>query len=136
MIIHSAAQPSHDWAKTNKKESQSEPNNWLQRIKLWWAEFSLQTKLLAITTVVVSLIMTSITFFTLNGIQRDAGMNDTRYARDLGLLLSGNVTELVAKKRDKKLVVLTAGWLGRARLIDNVSVDLNKKIVDKDKMEN
>ncbi len=43
---------------------------------------------------------------------------------------------LPAKKRDKRLVVLTAGWLGRARLIDNVSVDLKKKIVDKDKMEN
>tara|TARA_Y100001968_G_scaffold163334_2_gene149330 strand:+ start:1146 stop:3062 length:1917 start_codon:yes stop_codon:yes gene_type:complete len=47
--------------------------------------------------------MTLITFFVLNGIQRDAGMNDTRYARDLGLLLSGNVTELVAKKQDREL---------------------------------
>ena len=26
-------------------------------------------------------------------------MNDTRYARDLGLLLSGNVTELVANNQ-------------------------------------
>ena len=29
-------------------------------------------------------------------------MNDTRYARDLGLLLSGNVTELVANNQKKK----------------------------------
>ena len=77
--------------------------SWLEKLNLWWADFSLQTKLLAITTLVVSLMMTGITFFVLNGIQRDAGMNDTRYARDLGLLLSGNVTELVAKGKDKEL---------------------------------
>ena len=41
--------------------------------------------------------------FALNSIQRDAGMNDTRYARDLGLLLSGNVTELVANNQKKEI---------------------------------
>ncbi len=81
----------------------SEPSNWLKNVRIWWAEFSLQTKLLAITTLLVSLLMTGITFFVLNGIQRDTGINDTRYARDLGLLLSGNVTELVANGRDKEL---------------------------------
>ena len=71
-------------------------NYWMNRLLTWWSGFSLRTKLLAIATLVVSLLMTGITFFALNSIQRDAGMNDTRYARDLGLLLSGNVTELVA----------------------------------------
>ncbi len=79
------------------------PKSMWRRIFLWWSEFSLQTKLLAITTLVVSLMMTGITFFVLNGIQRDAGMNDTRYARDLGLLLSGNVTELIAQGREKEV---------------------------------
>ena len=46
--------------------------------------------------------MTGITF-ALNSIQRDAGMNDTRYTRDLGLLLSGNVTELVANNQKKEI---------------------------------
>ena len=78
-------------------------DKWWGKVNLWWAEFSLQTKLLAITTLVVSLMMTGITFFVLNGIQRDTGMNDTRYARDLGLLLSGNVTELVANDKQKEL---------------------------------
>ena len=64
-------------------------NFWSKRILTWWSGFSLRTKLLAIATLVVSLLMTGITFFALNSIQRDAGMNDTRYARDLGLLLSG-----------------------------------------------
>ena len=85
---------------------ESEPGGergWLERIRAWWAEFSLQTKLLAVATLVVSLMMTGITFFALNGIQRDAAMNDTRYARDLGLLLGGNVSELVAEGRDREL---------------------------------
>ena len=73
----------------------------------WWAEFSLQTKLLAVATLVVSLMMTGITFFALNGIQRDTALNDTRYARDLGLLLAGNVSELVAEGRDRELANVT-----------------------------
>ena len=78
-------------------------NYWINRFLAWWSGFSLRTKLLAIATLVVSLLMTGITFFALNSIQRDAGMNDTRYARDLGLLLSGNVTELVANNQKKEI---------------------------------
>ena len=78
-------------------------NYWINRLLDWWSGFSLRTKLLAIATLVVSLLMTGITFFALNSIQRDAGMNDTRYARDLGLLLSGNVTELVANNQKKEI---------------------------------
>ncbi len=76
---------------------------WWESIDSWWSGFSLRTKLLAIATLVVSLIMTGITFFALNSIQKDAGMNDTRYARDLGLLLSGNVTELVANNQKNEI---------------------------------
>ena len=69
-------------------DSESMNNNyWINRLLAWWSGFSLRTKLLAIATLVVSLLMTGITFFALNSIQRDAGMNDTRYARDLGLSL-------------------------------------------------
>ena len=85
------------------EQSVSEENTWLEKLSLWWSEFSLRSKLLAIATLVVSFIMTIITFFALSSIQRDAGMNDTRYARDLGLLLSGNVTELVANGQDREL---------------------------------
>ncbi len=77
--------------------------NILEKINLWWARFNLRSKLLAFGTLVVSFIMTLITFFALSSIQKDAGMNDTRYARDLGLLLSGNVTELVAKNQTREL---------------------------------
>ena len=74
-----------------------------EKINLWWSRFNLRSKLLAFGTLVVSFIMTLITFFALSSIQKDAGMNDTRYARDLGLLLSGNVTELVAKNQTREL---------------------------------
>ena len=95
-----------EWAQNNNNKQPPNQTNWWHRISLWWGAFSLRTKLLAITTLVVSLMMTGITFFTLNGIQRDAGMNDTRYARDLGLLLSGNVTELVAEGRNNELATV------------------------------
>ena len=75
----------------------------LEKITLWWSRFNLRSKLLAVGTLVVSFIMTLITFFALSSIQKDAGMNDTRYARDLGLLLSGNVTELVANNQTREL---------------------------------
>lgn len=79
---------------------------WLAALRRWWAEFSLQTKLLAVATLVVSLLMTGITFVALNDIQQDARMSDTRYARDLGLLLSANVTPLVAQGNDRELATV------------------------------
>ena len=92
-----------DWALPQPGGPDPGSDGLWRRIVAWWAEFSLQTKLLAVATLVVSLVMTGITFLALNGIQRDAVMNDTRYARDLGLLLAGNVTELVAQEQDREL---------------------------------
>ncbi len=51
---------------------------------------------MAAATLVVSLIMSGLTFWAVNSIQQDARMNDTRFGRDLGLLLAANVTPLVA----------------------------------------
>ena len=82
------------------------PLSWWQRLGRWWAEFSLQTKLLAAATLVVSLVMAAIAFFALNGIQADVRMSDTRFARDLGLLLSANVTPLVAEGNDRELAAV------------------------------
>jgi two-component system, OmpR family, sensor histidine kinase NblS len=65
-------------------------------IASWWSEFTLQTKLLAVATLVVSLVMSGLTFWAVNTIQQDARMNDTRFGRDLGLLLAANVAPLVA----------------------------------------
>ncbi len=61
----------------------------------WWSEFTLQTKLMAAATLVVSLIMSGLTFWAVNTIQQDARVNDTRFGSDLGLLLAANVAHLV-----------------------------------------
>ena len=62
----------------------------------WWSEFTLQTKLLAVATLTVSLFMSGLTFWAVNTIQQDARFNDTRFGRDLGLLLAANVAPLIA----------------------------------------
>lgn len=64
-------------------------------IARWWSEFTLQTRLMAAATLVVSLIMSGLTFWAVNTIQQDARLNDTRFGRDLGLLLAANVSPLV-----------------------------------------
>ncbi|MDX2239604.1 MAG: ATP-binding protein [Leptolyngbyaceae cyanobacterium bins.302] len=75
--------------------------NLLQKIRStiahWWSEFTLQTKLMAVATLVVSLLMSGLTFWAVNTIQQDARMNDTRFGRDLGLLLAANVTPLIGE---------------------------------------
>ena len=76
----------------------------LAALRQWWSEFTLQAKLLALSTLVMSLIMTGFTFFCLSSIQADARLSDTRYARDVGLLLAANVTSLVAEGQDRQLI--------------------------------
>jgi len=68
-----------------------------QVISRTWAEFTLQTRLMAAVTLVVSLIMSGLTFWAVNTIQQDARLNDTRFGRDLGLLLAANVAPLIAE---------------------------------------
>ncbi len=51
---------------------------------------------MAAATLVVSLLMSGLTFWAVNTIQQDARMNDTRFGRDLGLLLAANVEPHVA----------------------------------------
>ncbi|HIK30886.1 MAG TPA: HAMP domain-containing protein [Oscillatoriales cyanobacterium M59_W2019_021] len=66
-------------------------------VKRWWSEFTLQTKLMALATLMVSLVVSGFTFWAVNTIQQDARLSDTRFGRDLGLLLASNVTQLIAE---------------------------------------
>lgn len=50
---------------------------------------------MAAATLVVSLIMSGLTFWAVNTIQQDVRLNDTRFGRDLGLLLAANVAPLI-----------------------------------------
>ena len=55
--------------KNNINDNEEMNNNyWINGLLEWWSGFSLRTKLLAIATLVVSLLMTGITFFALNSI--------------------------------------------------------------------
>ncbi|NJR51798.1 MAG: HAMP domain-containing protein [Leptolyngbyaceae cyanobacterium CSU_1_3] len=69
----------------------------------WWSEFTLQTKLMAAATLVVSLIMSGLTFWAVNTIQQDARLSDTRFGSDLGLLLAANVAPLVGEDNRTEL---------------------------------
>ncbi len=66
-------------------------------VQRWWSEFNLQTRLMAAATLAVSLLMSGLTFWAVNTIQRDAQLVDTRFGRDLGLLLAANVTPFIAR---------------------------------------
>jgi two-component system, OmpR family, sensor histidine kinase NblS len=66
-------------------------------IRHWWMEFTLQTKLMGAATLVVSLIVSGLTFWAVNTIQADARINDTRFGRDLGLLLAANIAPQLAE---------------------------------------
>uniref|UniRef100_B8HP16 histidine kinase n=1 Tax=Cyanothece sp. (strain PCC 7425 / ATCC 29141) TaxID=395961 RepID=B8HP16_CYAP4 len=70
----------------------------LAMLSRWWSEFNMQTRLMVAATLVVSLLMSALTFWAVNSIQQDARFNDTRYGRDLGLLLAADVAPLVAKQ--------------------------------------
>jgi two-component system sensor histidine kinase NblS len=72
-------------------------------IARWWSEFTLQTRLMAAATLVVSLIMSGLTFWAVNSIQQDARLNDTRFGRDLGLLLAANVAPLISEDNRTEL---------------------------------
>jgi hypothetical protein len=64
-------------------------------IARWWSEFTLQTKLMAAATLVVSLIMSSLTFWAVNTIQQESNINDTRFGSDLSILIASNAAPLI-----------------------------------------
>ena len=52
---------------------------------------------MAAATLIVSILMSALTFWAVSSIQQDARLQDTRFGQDLGLLLSANVAPLVAE---------------------------------------
>jgi len=58
---------------------------------------------MAAATLVVSIVMSGLTFWAVNTIQMDARLNDTRFGSDLGLLLAANVAPLVNEENRTEL---------------------------------
>ena len=77
----------------------------------WWKDFTLQTRLMAAATLVVSLVMSSLTFWAVNTIQLDARLNDTRFGRDLGLLLASNTAPLVESQQLDELALFSRRFM-------------------------
>nr|AHB35170.1 hypothetical chloroplast protein 26 [Neoporphyra perforata]AHB35378.1 hypothetical chloroplast protein 26 [Neoporphyra perforata]AIA19750.1 hypothetical protein [Neoporphyra perforata]AIA19959.1 hypothetical protein [Neoporphyra perforata]AIA20377.1 hypothetical protein [Neoporphyra perforata] len=69
-----------------------------QSLKKWWSDITLQTRLMAMTTLMVSLLMSSLTFWTLTNIQQETRLIDNRFGKDLSLLLSVNITPILEAK--------------------------------------
>ncbi|MGQ9865079.1 MAG: two-component system sensor histidine kinase NblS [Pseudanabaenaceae cyanobacterium] len=88
-----------------------------QGLQRWWAEFSLQTKLMTVLTLLVSLVMSGITFWAVNDIQTDARLNDTRFGRDLGLLLAADTAPLVAERNLEEVARLSREFYDRSSSI-------------------
>ncbi len=65
---------------------------------------------MAVATLVVSLLMSGLTFWAVNTIQQDARLNDTRFGRDLGLLLAANVAPLVNENNRTELARFTSSF--------------------------
>jgi two-component system, OmpR family, sensor histidine kinase NblS len=86
-------------------------------LRRWWAEFSLQTKLMALATLMVSLLMSAVTFWAVNDIQMDARLSDTRFGKDLGLLLAANVSHLVAENNLPEVARLSKEFYDRSSSI-------------------
>ncbi|MCM1982753.1 cell wall metabolism sensor histidine kinase WalK [Lyngbya confervoides BDU141951] len=72
---------------------------------------------MAAATLVVSLLMTALTFWSVNSIQLDARLQDTRFGKDLGLLLAANVTSLVADHRYSDLAQVSRSFYNRTSSI-------------------
>nr|AIA21622.1 hypothetical protein [Neopyropia fucicola] len=67
----------------------------VNNLKKWWSDITLQTRLMAMTTLMVSLLMSSLTFWTLTNIQQETRLIDNRFGKDLSLLLAVNITPIL-----------------------------------------
>jgi two-component system, OmpR family, sensor histidine kinase NblS len=86
-------------------------------IARWWDEFNMQTRLMAAATLMVSMIMSALTFWAVNSIQQDARLQDTRFGQDLGLLLASNVAPLVAEQKFDEVAEFSRKFYSRTSSI-------------------
>jgi len=84
-------------------------------LQRWWARWKqklrLETQLLFVATLVVSLVVSSFTFWAVSTVQQDARFNEARFGRDLGLLLAANVAPLIAEDRIGEVAQLSRQYL-------------------------
>lgn len=76
----------------------------VSNIVKFWLQINLKVRFMALTTLTVSIIMSSLTFWALTVIQKDSIVTDNRFCRDLGVLFSSNVIDLINANDQKGLV--------------------------------
>nr|YP_009369863.1 conserved hypothetical plastid protein [Boldia erythrosiphon]ARO90551.1 conserved hypothetical plastid protein [Boldia erythrosiphon] len=76
----------------------------LKFIKNWWKNVTLQFKLIVAGTLLVSLLMSIISYWAITGIQQEALVTDNRFVEDLSLLLTSNVTPLIREGKYDNLI--------------------------------
>nr|WCH56062.1 drug sensory protein A [Calliblepharis sp.] len=72
-------------------------------ISQWWSDINLKTRLMVLMTLIVSLIMSSLTFWSLTIIQEDSIITDTRFCKDLGILFASNIIDFVEAGNNQEL---------------------------------
>nr|YP_010903609.1 drug sensory protein A [Hypnea wynnei]WCH56461.1 drug sensory protein A [Hypnea wynnei] len=75
----------------------------ISHISNWWSNINLKTRVMVFMTLVVSLIMSSLTFWSLTIIQGDSIITDTRFCQDLGILFVSNIIDFVETNNKQEL---------------------------------
>lgn len=75
----------------------------MRRVFQWWLGINFNTRLMAVTTLCVSLLMSSLTFGALTIVQKDSIVTDGRFGKDLSLLFASNIIDLIDQNNYKEL---------------------------------
>nr|YP_009511191.1 drug sensory protein A [Gracilariopsis longissima]AXI97068.1 drug sensory protein A [Gracilariopsis longissima]UAD88984.1 drug sensory protein A [Gracilariopsis longissima] len=66
-------------------------------------DLKLKTRLMIFVTLIISIIMSSLTFWSLSMIQEDSIISDRRFCKDLAILLASNIIDLIDTNSQKDL---------------------------------
>lgn len=76
----------------------------VSNITKFWLKINLTVRFMALATLTISLIISSLTFWALTVIQEDSIITDKRFCQDLGSLFSSNVIDFIDSNNQKALV--------------------------------
>jgi two-component system, OmpR family, sensor histidine kinase NblS len=71
----------------------------LSTLNRFWLNFKVQTQLILILTIVISLSISVLSSVTINTIQEKSKVTELRYTRDIGMLLGTNLISLINENR-------------------------------------
>lgn len=77
--------------------------NIILRISRWWLNINSKTRLIVLTILLVSLVLSALTFWALIIIQEDSVISDNRFCKDLGILFAYNLIDLIEANNQKEL---------------------------------